>query len=145
MLEAPRTRVVYADDNATYRTRLLRSLVSEPGIDVVAVAVDGQAALEAIVRHRPDVALVDLRTPGISGLDIAERVAAHEPPLPTRVLLLAALPVDSAGEALQGAGLGGVVDRESSRGDICAALTAPVAEAAQAAGAGSASVSLAGG
>jgi len=127
MSDARRIRIVYADDNATYRTRLLRSLVTEPGIEVVAVAVDGQAALDAIERHRPDVALIDLRTPGISGLDIAEQVAAHEPPLPTRVLLLAALPVDSTRRVLQAVGLRGVVDRGSTRGEICAALAAAAA------------------
>ncbi len=122
-----RIRVVYADDNATYRTRLLRALVAEPGIEVVAVAVDGQAALHAIERHQPDVALVDLRTPVVSGLDIAEHVAARKPPLPTRVLLLAALPVESTRRVLQAVGLRGVVDRASTRGEICAALAAAAA------------------
>ncbi len=127
MPEVRQIRVVYADDNATYRTRLLRSLMNEPSIEVVAVAVDGHAALDAIERHKPDVALVDLRTPGVSGLDIAEHVAAHDPPLPTRVLLLAALPVESTRRVLQAVGLRGVVDRASSRGEICAALTAAAA------------------
>ena len=124
MPDARKVRVVYADDNATYRTRLLRSLMAEPGIDVVAVAVDGAAALAAIERHQPDVALVDLSTPGISGLDIAERVAAHDPPIPTRVLLLAALPLASTRRVLQAVGLRGVVDRASTRQEITAALTA---------------------
>ncbi len=127
MSDARRIRVVYADDNPTYRTRLLRSLFSEPGIEVVAVAVHGQAALDAIERHRPDVALIDLRTPGVSGLAIAEHVAAHEPSLPTRVLLLAALPVESTRRVLQAVGLRGVVNRGSTRGEICAALVATAA------------------
>ena len=126
-MSAPPIRVVYADDNAPYRTELLRSLMHEPGIEVVAVAVDGQAALDAIERHRPDVALVDLRTPGVSGLDIAEHVARHEPRLHTRVLLLASLPVTSTRRVLQAVGLRGVVDRASTRGEICAALTAAAA------------------
>ncbi len=126
-MSASPIRVVYADDNAPYRTELLRSLMHEPGIEVVAVAVDGQAALDAIERHRPDVALVDLRTPGVSGLDIAEHVARREPRLHTRVLLLAALPVTSTRRVLQAVGLRGVVDRASTRGEICAALTAAAA------------------
>lgn len=127
MSDLRRIRVVYADDNATYRTRLLRSLITEPGIEVVAVVVNGQAALLAIERHRPDVALVDLRTPGISGLAIAEHVAGHDPPLPTRVVLLASLPVESTRRVLQAVGLRGVVDRASTRGEICAALAAAAA------------------
>ncbi len=119
-------RVVYADDNASYRTRLLRSLVAEPTIDVVAVTVDGDAALSAIKRHQPDVALLDLRTPGVSGLEIAEQVAALDPPIATRVLLLAALPVESTRRVLQAVGLRGVVDRASSRTDIVASLAEAV-------------------
>jgi DNA-binding NarL/FixJ family response regulator len=122
MVLARPVRVVYADDNAAYRTRLLRSLVAEPNIEVVAVAVDGHAALAAITHHQPDVALIDLRTPGASGLDIAEQVAALDPPIPTRVLLLAALPVDSTRRVLEAVGLRGVVDRASSRGEIVASL-----------------------
>ncbi len=115
-------RVVYADDNASYRTRLLRALFAEPMIDVVAVTVDGEAALAAIKQHHPDVALVDLRTPGVSGLDIAEQVAKLEPAISTRVLLLAALPVESTRRVLQAVGLRGVVDRASSRTEIVASL-----------------------
>ncbi len=124
MPEARPVRVVYADEDAPYRTRLLRCLVASPAIDVVAVAVDGRAALDAIERHRPDVALVDLRTPGVGGLGIAEHIASHDPPLPTRVLLLAALPVESSRRVLQAVGLSGIVDRASPRDDICAALAA---------------------
>lgn len=116
-------RVVYADDNAAYRTRLLRSLVAEPDIEVVAVTVDGDATLAAIKHHRPDVALIDLRTPGVSGVDVAEQVAALDPPITTRVLLLAALPVESTRRVLEAVGLRGVLDRTSSRGEIVASLS----------------------
>ena len=122
--ESRRIRVVYADDDAGYRTGLLRSLLGRPGIEVVAVAVDGKAALQAIEEHHPDVALVDLGTPGISGIDVAEQVAARRGLRPTRVLLLASAPVASTRRVLQAVGLRGVVDRASSKDDICAALTA---------------------
>lgn len=115
-------RIVYADDNATYRTRLVRSLLAEPQIEVVALAVDGPAALDAIRTHHPDVALVDVRAPGMSGLDIAETVTSEA--LATRILLLAELPVDSTRRVLQAVGVRGVVDRDSSRGEICAAVAA---------------------
>lgn len=124
MVEPRRIRVVYADDDADHRTGLLRALLGKPGIEVVAVAVDGPAALRAIEAHHPDVALVDLSAPGISGVDIAEQVSERRALLPTRVLLLAAKPGGSTRRVLQAVGLRGVVDRASSDDDICAALTA---------------------
>lgn len=124
MPDARPLRVVYADDNASYRTRLLRSLLAEPSIEVVAVTVDGEAALAAIERHQPDVALLDLGTRGLSGLDVAEQLAELEPAVTTRVLLLAALPIESTRRVLQAVGRRGLVDRASSRTEIVASLAA---------------------
>ena len=122
MRQQKRIRVVYADDDSNHRTELLRSLLDEPGIEVVAVAVDGEAALQAIEEHQPDVALVDLGAPGISG--IAEDVAARGDELPTRVLLLEATPIEPTPLVEQAVGPRGVVDRASSEDDICAAVAA---------------------
>lgn len=124
MGQQKRIRVVYADDDSNHRTELLRSLLDEPGIEVVAVAVDGEAALQAIEEHQPDVALVDLGAPGISGIDVAEEVAARGDELPTRVLLLAATPIAPTPRVEQAVGPRGVVDRASSEDDICAAVAA---------------------
>ena len=124
MGQQKRIRVVYADDDSNHRTELLRSLLDEPGIEVVAVAVDGEAALQAIEEHQPDVALVDLGAPGISGIDVAEEVAARGDELPTRVLLLEATPIEPTPRVEQAVGSRGVVDRASSEDDICAAVAA---------------------
>jgi DNA-binding NarL/FixJ family response regulator len=61
-------RVLVADDEATVRAGVRAILTAEPGIEVVAEAADGRAAVEAAHRHRPDVALLDIRMPRMDGL-----------------------------------------------------------------------------
>jgi len=63
-------RVVVADDEPLIRAGITTVLSSAPGIEVVAQAGDGHAAVTEVLRHRPDVALVDLRMPALSGLGV---------------------------------------------------------------------------
>jgi DNA-binding NarL/FixJ family response regulator len=66
---------VVADDHPALRELVARYL-REHGIVVPATAEDGRAALSAIVEYAPDVALVDVRMPELSGLEVARRVTA---------------------------------------------------------------------
>ncbi|MRR56683.1 MAG: response regulator transcription factor [Deltaproteobacteria bacterium] len=68
-------RLLIADDEAPLRT-WLRQLVAEvsPGTEIVSEAADGYTALEQIEHLRPDAALLDIRMPGLSGLDVAARI-----------------------------------------------------------------------
>lgn len=69
-------RVLIADDEAPLRDWLRRQLATlDPSIDIVAETGDGPATLAAIENHRPDVAFLDIRMPGCSGLDVAARCA----------------------------------------------------------------------
>jgi two-component system nitrate/nitrite response regulator NarL len=67
---------------------MVRALKSSGAIDVVAAVADGRAALDAIREHRPDVAVVDYKMPGIDGVAVANAVMRDE--LPTKVLLVSA-------------------------------------------------------
>jgi DNA-binding NarL/FixJ family response regulator len=71
-------RVVIADDQAMVRAGFRMILDAQDGIEVVAEAADGVEALEAVRRLRPHVALLDIRMPRMSGLDVA-RALADEP------------------------------------------------------------------
>lgn len=66
-----------AEDETPQRIAL-EALLREvwPELDLVAVCDDGLAALEAVATHRPTVAFLDIRMPGVSGLDVARAVAA---------------------------------------------------------------------
>jgi len=71
MLDA-KVRCVIAEDEALLRESLMQLLGQVwPELDIVAACEDGGSALEAIAEHRPQVAFLDIRMPGLSGLEVA--------------------------------------------------------------------------
>ena len=72
-------RVLIADDEPLARERLRAMLAGQPGVEVVAEAGDGHAALHACAEHRPDLILLDISMPGIDGLETARHLAEFEP------------------------------------------------------------------
>jgi len=79
-------RVLVADDEPLIRAGIRTVLESAPDIEVVAQAADGRAAVAAAVRHRADVALIDIRMPVLDGLGAAEELRRQVPGL--RVVVL---------------------------------------------------------
>jgi DNA-binding NarL/FixJ family response regulator len=76
-------RVVVADDHPGFLDKLTLALGLE--FDVVATAVDGKSALECARRYQPDVVVLDLKMPGLNGLDVTKELAKH-PPSPAVVI-----------------------------------------------------------
>lgn len=72
-------RLMIAEDQALVRGALATLLAMEEGIEVVAEAGDGQAAIDLALRERPDVALLDIEMPGQSGLDVVACLARELP------------------------------------------------------------------
>ncbi|MES2105334.1 MAG: LytTR family DNA-binding domain-containing protein [Pseudomonadota bacterium] len=73
-------KCVVAEDEALLRDSLLQMLAEVwPELDVVAACDDGGAALEAIAEHQPDVVFLDIRMPGLSGLEVAAAMAEASP------------------------------------------------------------------
>lgn len=70
-------RVLVVDDHPSFR-RLVARLLVVGGYDVVGSAADGPAALDEIVRLRPDVVLLDVLLPGIDGFEVADRISRSE-------------------------------------------------------------------
>jgi DNA-binding LytR/AlgR family response regulator len=82
-------KCVVAEDEALLRGELLALLRDAwPGLEVVAACEDGGSALEAIAAHRPDVAFLDIRMPGLTGLEVA--AAALESSPATQVVFVTA-------------------------------------------------------
>lgn len=83
----PGPLVLVVDDTPETR-RLMRRILERDGIRVLE-AESGEAALHAIATDRPDLVVLDLRMPGISGQEVARRVRAHGDPAIAATLLLA--------------------------------------------------------
>ena len=79
-------RVLIADDHGIVRSGLRMLIERQPDMEVVAEAEDGVAALESTQEHRPNVAVLDVSMPRMTGLQAAREIRAHAPD--TRVLML---------------------------------------------------------
>ncbi|SFP57289.1 two component transcriptional regulator, LuxR family [Geodermatophilus dictyosporus] len=117
------TTVLLADDEALVRAGLRMILESEPGLDVVAEAADGAEAVAQCRTHRPDVALLDVRMPGIDGLDAARRILA-EAGLDTAVVMLTTFDSDDALLAAIEAGAAGFLLKSMPRDRLVSAVRA---------------------
>lgn len=84
-------RVVVVDDDPAMRILLRVVLETEPTFDVVGEAADGGAGCQLILDAQPDLAIVDLHMPELSGLDILRRVRSSGSP--TRILIHSGDPV----------------------------------------------------
>jgi DNA-binding NarL/FixJ family response regulator len=87
-------RVVVADDQDLVRAGLVMILGAQPGIDVVGEAADGLQALEVCRRLRPDVLLVDIRMPGLDGVEVTRQLAGPEVADPMAVVVITTFDLD---------------------------------------------------
>ena len=79
-------RILLAEDQALLRGALAALLALESDIDVVGSAADGEAAWRELQRLKPDVLVTDIEMPGLTGLELAQRIARHE--LPIKVVIV---------------------------------------------------------
>jgi len=73
-------RVLIVDDEPPARERLRSMLAENGGFDVVGEAGHGEQALQLVDRLTPDIVLLDVRMPGVDGLEVARHLAAHQQP-----------------------------------------------------------------
>jgi two-component system NarL family response regulator len=118
-------RLLLADDHAIVLAGLTTLLSLEPGLQIVATAESGEEAILQFRSHRPDVALLDLRMPGIDGVEAARRILAEFPD--ARVLILTTFESEEDIHRALQAGVSGYLLKESKRPDLVAAIRAVLA------------------
>lgn len=113
-----RRTVLIVDDHEDFR-RSAAALLNAEGFDVVGAASDGEDAISAVARLRPEVVLLDIQLPGVDGFRIAERLArAVDPP---KIVLISSRDAASYGRRLDRAhALGFLAKRELSGASLAA-------------------------
>lgn len=125
-MSEPPLRVVVVDDQTIVRDGLVALLSTVTELEVVGAAGDGEAGVELVEREAPDAVLMDLRMPGLDGVEATRRLAREHPDLAIVVLTTFA-DDESVLSALQ-AGARGYLTKNATRLDIVRALQAAVAD-----------------
>ncbi|MFG1850756.1 response regulator [Actinomadura geliboluensis] len=112
-------RVVLADDQELVRSGFAMILDAQPDIEVAGEAGDGSAAIAAVREHAPDVALLDIRMPGLDGIEAAKVVCADTP---TRVIMLTTFDQDDYVYDALYAGASGFLLKDVRRDDLVHAV-----------------------
>jgi DNA-binding NarL/FixJ family response regulator len=114
------TSVLIADDQALVRVGLRKILENEPETTVVGEAVDGEDAVTAAGRLRPDVVLMDIRMPVLDGIEATRRIVRAQPD--TRVLILTTFGLDTYVYDALRAGASGFMLKDAPPEEITAAV-----------------------
>jgi DNA-binding NarL/FixJ family response regulator len=89
---APAIRILIADDQALFRIALAEVLNNDSRLEVVGTVSDGLQAVQKCMEHQPDVVLMDIRMPGVDGIEATKQILASRPQ--TRILILTAFETD---------------------------------------------------
>ena len=108
--------IVVADDHPLFRAGIVRALDEDPRFAVVGEAADGAAAEHMIVERDPALALIDLRMPGIDGLELVARLRHHEPPV--AIVVLTSYTDPALVHSAMDAGAAAYVTKDSDREQI---------------------------
>jgi NarL family two-component system response regulator LiaR len=115
-------RVVLADDHAVVRKGIREFLEAEEDIVVVAEAGDGAQAVALVAEHRPDVAVLDIQMPCVTGIEATRRIRAEHPSV--KVLVLTAYDDDPYIFALLQAGAHGYLLKTADSSQLVEAVRA---------------------
>ncbi|MFL6125541.1 response regulator [Actinophytocola sp.] len=115
-------RVLVADDQALVRGSFRMLVESAPGLTAVGEAANGKEAVAVAVRERPDVVLMDVRMPGLDGIEATERICGDPAAAGVRVLILTTFDLDEYVYAALRAGASGFLLKDTPPADLLAAI-----------------------
>jgi len=120
-------RVALVDDQALLRAGFRALIEAEDDLEVVAEASDGREALDVVAVHRPDVVLMDIRMPGIDGLEATRRIVADPALHDVRVVILTTFELDEyVFEAVRN-GASGFLVKDTEPAELLAGIRAVAA------------------
>jgi two-component system nitrate/nitrite response regulator NarL len=122
MSNGGRVKVYVADDHPVFRDGVVLALKRRPDFEVVGEAEDGRTALDEIRVLGPDVALLDVKMPGLDGHAVLRAIQRDD--LPTRVVLLSATVLPPEAREALAAGALAYLSKEVNRDAICDAVAA---------------------
>ena len=114
------TKVLLVDDQALVRMGFRLLLESAEGIEVVGEAADGGTAVDQVRALRPDVVVMDVRMPGVNGIDATRDIVAEHPAV--RVLVLTTFDLDEYAFAALRAGASGFLLKDAGPAELVAAV-----------------------
>jgi CheY-like chemotaxis protein len=114
-----RPTVVIVDDHAEFRESA-SALLDAEGFVVIGAAADGDEAIAAVERLRPQVVLLDIQLPDMDGFAVAERLAAR--PDPPRIVLISSREAATYGPRLEAAAAQGFIPKRELSGSALAAV-----------------------
>jgi len=113
-------RVLLAEDQALVRGALSALLKLESDIDVVATAADGEEAWRLMQQFKPDILVTDIEMPGLTGLELAQRIQRHE--LPIKVVIVTTFARSGFLRRALEAGVGGYLLKDAPAEQLAEAL-----------------------
>ncbi len=120
-----RIKVLIVDDHPLFRQGLRQVVEADQRFELVGEAGDGKIALQLIVEKKPDIAVLDVNLPGLSGLEIARRLQGKRSP--TQIVILTMYNEEETFNRAVDFGVKGFVLKENAVEDILKSLVAVAA------------------
>ncbi len=115
-------RILVVDDHLLYREGVRALLAAEASLAIVGEAGDGDGAVQAAIQLAPDVVLMDLKMPGLDGVEATRRILARQPA--TRILVVTMFDDNDSVFAAMRAGARGYVLKDADQEELCRAIRA---------------------
>jgi len=120
-----RIKVLIADDHPLFRQGLRQVVEADPRFELIGEAADGNSALQLILTKKPDIAVLDVNMPGLSGLEVARGLQGKR--LPTQIVILTMYKEEETFNRAVDFGVKGFVLKENAVQDILSSLVAVAA------------------
>ena len=124
-----KTKTLIVDDDASFRRYVKETLASEPDIEIVGEAADGQEAIRKARELKPDLVLMDVRMPGTNGIDATRQLRDEMPEL--KVIIVSIFDLQEYREAAMASGASGYVIKKSLIEELVPAIRGVWGEGAQ--------------